>query len=211
VPVLEIKNITKRFGGLYAVNDLDFHVEESEILGLIGPNGAGKTTLFNLISGFLPPTSGHIFFNGLEITSLRAHEIARLGITRTFQATNLFLELSVLENVFSGFHMSYRTGVWRRLLRIPSALKEEDHLREKAMALIDFMGLKRFHEELAENLPHGHQRVLSVCVALSTNPKLLLMDEPVTGMNPSETQTMIELIAIANIVITLILLLWRER
>lgn len=194
MPLLEIRDVSRRFGGLYATNHLSFDVEESEILGLIGPNGAGKTTLFHVISGFIPPTGGRIGFDGRDVTGMKAHEIAGLGITRIFQATNLFLELPIIENVFSGYHMSYRTGVWRRLLRTPSALKEEARFREQAMDLIRFMGLSALRDELAENLSHGHQRILSVCVALATRPRLLLLDEPVTGMNPSETRNMVDLI-----------------
>jgi len=192
--MLEAHKLTKAFGGLFAVNDLDFHVNESEILGLLGPNGAGKTTLFNLISGFFPATGGEVIFEGEEITGLKAHEIAQRGVTRTFQTSSLFMRLSVLENVFSGYHMSYSTSLLKRLFRMPSAKKEEDLLREKSMKILEFMGMGSLKNEIAENLPHGHQRILGVCMALATKPKLLLLDEPVAGMNPGETSTMIELI-----------------
>ena len=192
--VLEVEKLSKYFGGLAAVNEVDLDVVDSEILGLIGPNGAGKTTLFNVISGFFPPTSGKVIFGGRDIVGLKAHEIANLGISRTFQASTLFMNLSVLDNVFTGYHMSYKTSIWRRLLRRPSALKEEEMLRQRAMEILGFMGLASLKDELAANLPHGHQRVLGVCLALATNPKLLLLDEPVTGMNPRETQAMIDLI-----------------
>jgi len=192
--ILEVKKLSKHFGGLAAVNQVDLNVVDSEILGLIGPNGAGKTTLFNVISGFFPPTSGQVLFDGRDITGLKAHEIAHLGISRTFQASTLFMKLSVLDNVFTGYHMSYKTSIWKRLLRRPAALKEEEMLRQKAMEILGFMGLAPLKDELAANLPHGHQRILGVCLALATNPKLLLLDEPVTGMNPSETQNMIDLI-----------------
>lgn len=192
--ILEVKKLNKYFGGLAAISELDLGVSDSEILGLIGPNGAGKTTLFNVISGYFPPTSGKVVFYGRDITGLKAHQIAHLGISRTFQASTLFMKISVLENVFTGYHMSYQTGVWNRLLRTPAAHKEEETLRQKAMGIIDFMGLSSVRDELAANLPHGHQRILGVCMALATNPKLLLLDEPVTGMNLEETQTMIDLI-----------------
>ncbi len=192
--MLEAHKLTKAFGGLFAVNDLDFHVNESEILGLLGPNGAGKTTLFNVISGFFPATEGEVIFEGEEITGLKAHEIAQRGVTRTFQTSSLFMRLSVLENVFSGYHMSYSTSLLKRLFRMPSAKKEEDLLREKSMEILEFMGMGSLKDEIAENLPHGHQRILGVCMALATKPKLLLLDEPVAGMNPGETSTMIELI-----------------
>lgn len=192
--ILEVKKLSKYFGGLAAISELNLGIVDSEILGLIGPNGAGKTTLLNMISGFFPCTSGKIIFEGRDITGLKAHEIAHLGISRTFQATTLFMRLLVLDNVFTGYHLSYKTNIWKRLLRTSSAFKEEALLRQRAMEILEFMGLAPLKDELAANLPHGHQRILGVCMALATNPKLLLLDEPVTGMNVSETQTMIELI-----------------
>lgn len=173
---------------------MDLDVAESEILGLIGPNGAGKTTFFNVINGFLPPASGKVLFEGRDITGLKAHKIARLGVSRTFQATTLFMKISVLDNIFTGYHMSYKTSVWERLLRTPSALKEEERLKQEAMEIQKFMGLGPLKDEVAENLSHGHQRILGVCLALATHPKLLLLDEPLTGMNPVEIQTMVGLI-----------------
>jgi len=192
--ILEVKRLSKYFGGLAAISELDLGVVDSEILGLIGPNGAGKTTLFNVISGFFPPTTGKVTFDGRDTTGLKAHEIAHLGISRTFQASTLFMKISVLENVFTGYHISYKTGIWSRVLRTPSALKEEEAFRQRAMEILKFMGLTSLKDELAANLPHGYQRTLGVCMALATNPRLLLLDEPMTGMNPGETQTMIELI-----------------
>jgi branched-chain amino acid transport system ATP-binding protein len=192
--MLKVEKLNKRFGGLAALNELDLHVAESEILGLIGPNGAGKTTFFNVISGFLPPTSGRVIFHGRDITGLKAHRIAYLGMSRTFQASTLFMKMSVLENIFAGFHMSYKTGIWKRLLRTPSALKEEEVLKQRAMEIEQFMGLGALTDVMAENLSHGHQRILGVSLALTTHPRLLLLDEPLTGMNPSEVQAMIDLI-----------------
>jgi len=192
--ILETRKLSKYFGGLAAVNQVDLDIADLEILGLIGPNGAGKTTLFNLISGFFPSTSGKVTFCGRDITNLKAHNTAQLGISRTFQASTLFMKLSVIDNVFTGCHLGYRTSMWKRLLRMPSALEEENMLKHKAIELLDFMGLASLRGEIAGNLTHGQQRVLGVCVALATNPKLLLLDEPVTGMNPSETLTMVSLI-----------------
>ncbi|MBA7610541.1 Lipopolysaccharide export system ATP-binding protein LptB [subsurface metagenome] len=192
--ILEVKQLSKYFGGLAAISELDLGVVDAEILGLIGPNGAGKTTLFNVITGFFPPTSGKVIFDGRDITALKAPEIAHLGISRTFQASTLFMKISVLDNVFTGYHMSYKTSIWKRLLRTPSALNEEKMLRQRAMETLKFMGLASLKDEMAMNLPHGHQRVLGVCMAMATNPTVLLLDEPVTGMNPGETQTMISLI-----------------
>jgi branched-chain amino acid transport system ATP-binding protein len=192
--MLQVKRLSKRFGGLIALDQLDMDIPDSEILGVIGPNGAGKTTLFNAVSGFFSPTSGQVIFDGQDITGLRADEIAQRGISRTFQAATLFTGLSVLENVFVGCHMRYETKIWRRLFRMPSALEEERTLKEKTKEIIDFMGLGSLKDEIAKNLPHGHQKILSVCIALATQPKLLLLDEPVTGMNSTEIQAMTDLI-----------------
>jgi branched-chain amino acid transport system ATP-binding protein len=192
--LLAASNLSKQFGGLAAIDGLDMEVREGEILGLIGPNGAGKTTLFNAMSGFFPPSSGTIVFDGKDITGLRAHEISRLGLSRTFQATTLFMQISALDHVFTGYHLSYGTSKWKRWLRTGSALKEEERLRREAMDVLEFMGLASLRDELAGNLPHGHQRTLGICLALATHPKLLLLDEPMTGMNPVETETMIGLI-----------------
>ena len=192
--MLRVEKVSKHFGGLAAISDVDLHVADSEILGLIGPNGAGKTTFFNVISGFLPATSGKVVFNGRDITGLEAHKIARFGMSRVFQASVLFAKISVLDNVFTGYHMSYRTSVWKRLLRTQSAVREEEALRQRALATLEFMGLGALKDEIAGDLSHGHQRALGVCLALATNPKLLLLDEPVTGMNPVETETMVGLI-----------------
>jgi branched-chain amino acid transport system ATP-binding protein len=192
--LLEIRNLSKHFGGLAAVNDLDLDVLDSEILGLIGPNGAGKTTLFNVICGFHPPTTGKVIFNGEDVTGLRADQIAQRGIGRNFQASTLFMRLTAFENVCTGCHMSCKSGVLKQFLHTPAACKEEETIKQKAMEILEFMGLAPLKDELAQNLPHGHQRILGVCIALATNPKLLLLDEPVTGMNPGETLIMIDLI-----------------
>lgn len=192
--ILQVEELTKQFGGLVAVDDLSFHVADSEILGIIGPNGAGKTTVLNSISGFYPPTKGKIIFEGQDITGLKAHQIARLGIGRNFQASTLFMSLSVIDNVFTGYHLSYQTSIWKRLFRTPTGLKEEKTLRQRGVEILESMGLGALKDEVTENLPHGHQRILGVCIALATNPKLLLLDEPLTGMNQTEMQTMLGLI-----------------
>lgn len=192
--ILKVSDLTKHFGGLVAVNGLSFQVAESEILGVIGPNGAGKTTVLNIISGFLQPTRGKIVFDGQNITGLKAHRISRLGMGRNFQSSILLMSLPVIENVFAAFHMNYKTSAWKRLLRLPSAIKEETTFRQKGEEILCKMGLSPVKNELARNLPHGHQRILGVCIALATNPKLLLLDEPVTGMNQNEIQTMLSLI-----------------
>lgn len=192
--ILQVRGLSKHFGGLIALNDIDMDVNEAEILGVIGPNGAGKTTLFNAISGFFPPTRGQIMLEGKDITGLKAHEITQQGISRSFQSTTLFMDLSVLDNVFTGCHMGYESPVWKRWFRTRSVLLEEENLRKKAMHILETMGLEEQKDELAKNLPHGHQMVLSVCIALATNPRLLLLDEPVTGMNQEEISTMVNLI-----------------
>jgi branched-chain amino acid transport system ATP-binding protein len=186
--------LSKYFGGLAAVNNLNLTVNQGEILGLIGPNGAGKTTFFNVVSGFFPATSGSIRFKGRDITQRQAHEVAKVGISRTFQASTLFMKLSVLDNVFTGFHMGYRTGFLKRILHSPSALREASDLRHKALEILEFTNMESMTNELAANLPHGYQRILGIAMALATRPELLLLDEPATGMNPSETKTMIDLI-----------------
>jgi branched-chain amino acid transport system ATP-binding protein len=192
--MLEVKNLSKAFGGLSAITNLDLAIYDSEILGVIGPNGAGKTTLFNVISGFHTPTNGKVIFEGHDITGLKAHEVAHMGISRTFQASNLFMSLSVLDNVFTCHHMSYRTTIWERFFHTPSALGEEKRLRKSTLAILEFMGLDSLKDEVAAQLTHGQQKTLGICMALATDPKLLLLDEPVTGMNPVEIQEMVNLI-----------------
>jgi branched-chain amino acid transport system ATP-binding protein len=190
--LLELKDICKNFGKLQAVCNLDFDVNKGEIHSLIGPNGAGKTTVFNLITGTFPITSGKIFFNGEDITRLQPHKIAQKGITRSFQQTNLFMYESVLSNIMMGFHLSSRAGAIKEFLHTPSARKLDKECQKKALEIIDFMGLSAMKNELPMNLPHGHQRALGVSLALATNPTLLCLDEPVTGMNPTETVEMVE-------------------
>ena len=192
--ILQVKNVSKHFGGLVAVDHLTFDVKESEILGIIGPNGAGKSTILGVISGFYEATSGKVFFEGRDITKLQAHQIVQLGIGRNFQASTLYMSLSVLDNVFYGFHLSYHTPIWKRLCRLPSATKEERSLRKRGEEILERMGLGAVKNEITKNLPHGYQRILGVCIALATNPKLLLLDEPVTGMNQTEIETMLELV-----------------
>ncbi len=192
--ILEISNLTKRFGGVSAVNALDMVVHEGEILGLIGPNGAGKSTVFSMIGGFQSPTAGKILFQGRDITGMQAHDVAQLGIARVFQQSLIFGKLSVLENVFVGYHKAYQTSQWQRVLRTRGARAEERALRAKASETLEFMGLGPVKHEQARSLPHGFQRALSVAVALATGPSLLLLDEPVTGMNASESKHMTDLI-----------------
>jgi len=192
VALLELKNVGKDFGKLRAVSNLDFNVAKGDIHSLIGPNGAGKTTVFNLITGTFPVTSGKILFNGEDITKYESHQIAQKGIARSFQQTYLFMRSTVLENVLIGFHMHCRAGAIHEFLHTPRAKRTDDTCRSQALEIIDFMGLSSVKYELAGNLPHGHQRALGVSIALACNPTLLLLDEPVTGMNPTETAEMVE-------------------
>lgn len=192
MPLLDLENVTKNFGKLQAVSALDFSVDKGEIHSLIGPNGAGKTTVFNLITGTFPVTSGTIFFDGASITSLEPHQITQKGIARSFQQTFLFMQSTVLENVLIGFHMHCRAGALPEFLHTSSARKADGQARKEALEIVDFMGLGELKNELAGNLPHGHQRALGVSIALACSPTLLLLDEPVTGMNPTETAEMVE-------------------
>lgn len=192
-PFLEIRKLSKNFGGLLALDTVSFEVNRNEVLGLIGPNGAGKTTLFNTISGIFKPSSGSIFFNGEDITGLKPHLVAAKGIIRTFQATVLFHNLSVMENVIIGCHLWSRSGVLRDLISGLKLQKKEDtYYIGVAFELMESLGLISFKDELAGNLPHGYQRLVGIAVALASNPKVLLLDEPVTGMNPIETKETVD-------------------
>ena len=191
MPLLELRKLTKHFGGVIAVNELDLTIESGEIVGLIGPNGAGKTTVFNLISGVLAPSKGQVLFRGKDITGFKPHKIAQRGLVRTFQHTMLVSEMTVLQNILLGFHLTSVRTIWKAILNTPSTRASEERLLEKANELADFMGLGDVRHVLARNLPHGHQRSLGIAMALAANPELIMLDEPVAGMNPFETaQTM---------------------
>ena len=192
--LLEVKELTKHFGGLAAVNGVGLGVRTGEIHGLIGPNGAGKTTFFNLVSGVLKPTGGEIVFDGTGITGLKPSKIAARGLVRTFQSNTLFLDFSVMENVLLGCHLQTGIGFFHDLINLPSTRKKRQLVRERTADIISFAGLKGFESELAKNLPHGHQRTLGICIALAAKPKLLMLDEPVTGMNTEEKEAMTALI-----------------
>jgi len=191
VPLLETRALSKHFDGLAAVNRVDLTVEEGEIVGLIGPNGAGKTTCFNLLSGFLRPTAGTIRFDGEDITGLRSHRIVRRGLVRTFQLTTLFAEMTALENVLLGLHLHSRRGLWRALSRRRAFPRAEI---DESRVILEFTGLAAHGHQPAKNLPHGHQRILGIAMALAARPRLLLLDEPVTGMNLDESGHVMALI-----------------
>jgi branched-chain amino acid transport system ATP-binding protein len=190
--LLETRNLGKSFGGLLALDELQLRVPEGALYGLIGPNGAGKTTVFNLLSGFITPTTGDIFFNGVRITGLPPEGITRLGIARTFQNIRLFEDLSVLDNVLVGFHCRRRAAWWQAALRFPGYLREERAYLARGRALLEEVGLIEAAEEKAGQLPYGHQRRLEITRALATEPKLLLLDEPAAGLNPQETRELMD-------------------
>jgi branched-chain amino acid transport system ATP-binding protein len=191
---LSIEHITVHFGGLVAVSDLTFTVNEGEVVGLIGPNGAGKTTAFNVITGFLRPTRGEIRYRGRRLNGLRPHEVAEAGLVRTFQKTSVFAVNTVFDNILIGLHRSGRAAVWQTLLGLPSVRAEEQRLRDEARAILDFVGIAQRAGELGGALPYGEQRLLEVAVALAARPSMLLLDEPVSGMNPSETSSFMRLL-----------------
>lgn len=193
--LLEVKSLTKRFGGLVAVMKLDFEVREGEILGLIGPNGAGKTTVFNMIAGTFSPTYGEVIFAGTRITGFMCSKIAALGAVRTFQLTNVFGDMSVLQNVIVGGHVRSGVSLWRSMLGSSKVRNLEKQGEADAVDLLNFMGLYSQRGMLAKNLTHGQQRRLEVAVALAAKPTLLLLDEPLQGMNHEEVKTMLEKIA----------------
>ena len=193
--ILVLTNLTKRFGGLVAVDDVTFSIKRGEVFALIGPNGAGKTTLFNNVTGLYQPTSGTVIFDGRNITGFKPHQVARLGIARTFQNIRLFDFMSCIDNVRVGRHVRMKAKVWDSLLKLPTERKEEERVTEEAMELLRFVGIQRQANQYARNLPYGQQRRLEIARALATEPKLLLLDEPTAGMNPDETATFTTFVA----------------
>ncbi|MFJ8956692.1 ABC transporter ATP-binding protein [Streptomyces sp. NPDC102381] len=191
--VLQASGVTMRFGGLTAVRDVDLHVDQGEIVGLIGPNGAGKTTFFNCLTGLYVPTEGKVSFQGNTLPP-QPHLVTQAGVARTFQNIRLFANMTVLENVLVGRHTRTKEGLWSALLRGPGFRKAERGSEERAMELLDFIGLSHKRDHLARNLPYGEQRKLEIARALASEPGLLLLDEPTAGMNPQETRATEELV-----------------
>lgn len=191
--LLQVSDLSKRFGGLLAVTGLTFSVKPAEIISIIGPNGAGKTTLFNLLTGIYRPTSGKILFNGQEITGCKPHQAARQGIGRTFQRTTVFSAESVLDNVIIGHSLHLKTGVWGTLLRNASARQEERRVKEKAREVLSFVGLSDKEKLPAGGLTEEAQKRLSIAMVLASDPKLLLLDEPTGGVNLEEIGGLIDL------------------
>lgn len=191
--VLDASGVTMRFGGLTAVRDVDLTVNSGEIVGLIGPNGAGKTTFFNCLTGLYIPTEGKVSYKGTVLPP-KPHLVTKAGIARTFQNIRLFSNMTVLENVLVGRHTRTKEGLWSALLRLPGYHKAESASRERAMELLEFIGLQDKADHLARNLPYGDQRKLEIARALASDPGLLLLDEPTAGMNPQETRVTEELI-----------------
>ena len=192
--ILKVEGLNKHFGGLAAVNDLNMTVEKSLIYGLIGPNGAGKTTFFNLVSGLLKPSAGRVLFKGEDITNHKISDLAAKGLVRTFQQNTLFLDQTVETNVSIAFHLQAKIALWGGLFNTPFYRKNEDSIHQKVNQVLEFMGLGLLKHELAKNLPQGYKRSLGMAIAFAASPELLLLDEPMSGMNPEETSTMVELI-----------------
>lgn len=192
--LLEVKKISKSFGGLMAVNAMEFSVNAGEIVSLIGPNGAGKTTVFNLITGIYRPDAGEIYFAGKKISAMPPHRVTQMGIARTFQNLRLFKNMTCLENVMAGLHCRTGAGVLGAVLRTPAQQKEEEFIRREAGELLDLLNLAHVRHELAKNLPYGDQRRLEIARALATRPKLLILDEPAGGLNEKETLDLMDLI-----------------
>jgi branched-chain amino acid transport system ATP-binding protein len=192
--ILEVQGVTKRFGGLTAVNNVSFSVNEGEILSVIGPNGAGKSTLFKLIVSFLPTTSGEVLFRGERISNLAPHTVARKGVVRTFQETTIFRAMTVRENIIVAHHLRSKASLLGFFVGSRQAAQDEAEFAASADSIIDFLGLGAIRHELASTLPQGHLRALGMAIGLATHPTLLLLDEPFAGMNHDETMRMVGLV-----------------
>jgi branched-chain amino acid transport system ATP-binding protein len=193
-PILQLDHVSKRFGGLLAVDDVSFDVTAGEVFALIGPNGAGKTTLFNCITGLFAPTDGRVVFEGRNIAGRKPHDVAELGIARTFQNIRLFSYMSALDNVRVGQHVRMRAKLWDALFKTPKERREELAVTERARELLDFVGIAKLADSYARNLAYGQQRRLEIARALATRPRLLLLDEPAAGFTPQEKVELMRLV-----------------
>jgi branched-chain amino acid transport system ATP-binding protein len=193
-PILQVKGVTKRYGGLTAVNNVTFDVAEKEILSVIGPNGAGKSTLFKLISSFVTATEGEVLLRGNRISNLAPHKVAQMGVVRTFQETTIFRSMTVRENVIVAHHLRSKATLLGFFFGSRQARSDEEEFGKSADDIIDFLGLQAIRNELASNLPQGHLRALGMAIGLATNPTVLLLDEPFAGMNHDETMRMVGLV-----------------
>jgi len=188
--ILKVKNLTKRFGGLYAINNLNLSLKKGEILGIIGPNGSGKTTLFNIITGIYAPTEGKIFLENEDITGFKPDEIAHKGVKRTFQTLRIFPNMTILENVLVGMHSVIKENIFSSIVHSPAMKKQEKEARKKAISILSFFGTRLTGPRInhpANSLSYANRRRLEICRALASNPKVLLLDEPAAGMNPKES------------------------
>ncbi|WP_108662486.1 ABC transporter ATP-binding protein [Acuticoccus kandeliae] len=192
--LLQIQNLTKQFGGLTAVNDVSFEVEEGQILSVIGPNGAGKSTLFKLISSFLTPTKGRVLYKGERVSGLSPHRVAQMGIVRTFQETTVFKEMTAFDNVVIAHQLGLKAGPLGIFLASGTAREDEVRIRESAAEILTYLGLGHVMHEEARNLPHGYLRALGIAIAMAARPKLLLLDEPFAGMNVDETDRAVDMV-----------------
>ncbi|MDD5014014.1 MAG: ABC transporter ATP-binding protein [Atribacterota bacterium] len=192
--LLEVKNLTKRFGGLVAVNGLDFKVIEGEILAIIGPNGAGKSTLFNLVTAYYKPSRGTILFRGQKINNLKTHQIAKLGIARSFQKTSVFMDMTVSENVSIAQHLQKKVTDWEYFFFNSAAKKETQEFIKNNNEILRFLGLFEYKDRIARTMPYGVLRLLEIAITLAIKPKLILLDEPFTGMNRGETDQVMKIV-----------------
>ncbi|EAX46417.1 ABC transporter related [Thermosinus carboxydivorans Nor1] len=193
--LLKTEKLCKTFGGLRAVNNVDFHIDTGEVVAIIGPNGSGKTTFFNVVSGIMPATAGSIVFKGEDVTKLQAHDITRRGMARTFQNIRLFPNLTARDNLIVGRYSRGRSGLWDGLFHSARLKEEERRNEEMAQELLEFVGLTPYRNLMAKNLPYGAQRRLEIARALASEPDLILLDEPAAGMNPREVDELLKLIA----------------
>lgn len=193
-PIIQVRGVTKRFGGLVANSDISFDVAEKEILSVIGPNGAGKSTLFKQIAGFERPTSGEVLFKGNRISGLPPHRIARLGVVRTFQETTIFRSMTVRENIVAAHHLRSKASLLGFFLGSAQARRDEADFGRSADEIVDFLGLNAIRDEMASTLPQGHLRALGMAIGLATGPAVILLDEPFAGMNHDETMRMVGLV-----------------